>query len=331
MEENLVGYLLESLDPPERQRVEEYLAESPEGQAQLELLRQALLPLSFDKDTIDPPADLAVRTIGLVAEHIVNAEGSVAEPGKSPVAEFLRSVGHREPPPLKLSEVPAYPYHGSEANPVYHRRRNVFATIGLSAAVLLIGITAIGTLRQVREVQACQNNMRAMHQAFNTFCDANGDNYPKVAPDEDVRTALVQMRKAGVMPTDAALTCPASDHNSRMSVYRGDVPFSAIDYAYTLGYRDGSELRGLVRNAENDEIPLFADAPERKNDQAMPINHRKGQNVLFAGGHVRFCTNPFVGPEIAGKGDDIYFNSVHEAHAGTFKLDVVLGCANERP
>ena len=320
MEVNLVGYLLEALDSPERQRVEEYLAESPEGQAQLELLRQALLPL--DRDTIDPPADLALRTIGLVAEHIVNTEGSVAEPGNSPVAEFLRSVGHREPAPFKLPDVPVYPYRGSEANPVYIRRRTVISTIGLSAAALLIGVTAIGTLRQVRDVQACQNNMRVMHQAFNSYCDVHDDKYPQVAPNEDVRTALGKMKTAGTMPCDASFACPGADH----------APASAaIDYAYTLGYRDGPELRGLVRNAENNQMPLFADAPERKNDQAVPINHRKGQNVLFAGGHVRFCTNPFVGPEIAGKGDDIYFNSVHEIHAGTCKLDVVLGGANDRP
>src|SRR5476649_586789 len=108
MEENLVGYLLESLDPPERLRVQEYLAESPEAQTQLELLRQALVPLALDKDIFDPPADLAMRTIGLVAEHIVNAEGTVAEPGNSPVSEFLRSLGRREPQPLKIPDISPY-------------------------------------------------------------------------------------------------------------------------------------------------------------------------------------------------------------------------------
>ena len=85
------------------------------------------------------------------------------------------------------------------------------------------------------------------------------------------------------------------------------------------------------RDYDNDQFPIFADWPQRSEHSTIPINHRKGQNVLFAGGHVRFCTNPFVGPETEGRGDDIHYNTAFQTHAGTNHWDIALGCASETP
>ena len=114
MEDKYIGYLLGSLDEEERREFDALLAERPEASAHLAVLRQALEPLAIDRDTIDPPAGLAVRTIAFVAEHIVETEGSIAPSGPgSPVAEFLRTLGRREP----SDQPPVYPWHGSDANP----------------------------------------------------------------------------------------------------------------------------------------------------------------------------------------------------------------------
>ena len=63
MDEHLVGYLLKALDSDTERQVGDYLRASPEGRTRLELLRQALEPLEADKEEIDPPADLHLRTL----------------------------------------------------------------------------------------------------------------------------------------------------------------------------------------------------------------------------------------------------------------------------
>jgi prepilin-type processing-associated H-X9-DG protein len=324
MEEKYLGYLIGSLDDEERLEVEASLVNRPEANAEVELLRQALEPLALDRDTIIPPADLFVRTIGGVAEYIVQNEGSVAPAGPpSPVAEFLRTLGQHE---QRTGQPPVYPWHGSEANPIQYRRRDVATVFGLTTAALMIGCAAVFTLRQTQEVQACQNNMRQIYQGLAGYCDIHDNHFPQVEPDEDVRTALLKLRETGTMPKDTAFVCPGVVHKT------SGIP--AIDYAYHLGYRDEQKrLQGVSRLTDNDQFPIFADAPERfeHSHSTIPVNHRKGQNVLFAGGHVRFCTNPFVGPEMEGKGDDIYYNTAFQAHAGTAHWDIALGCASETP
>jgi prepilin-type processing-associated H-X9-DG protein len=328
MDENLIGYLLGTLDPESNRQVEDHLADNPDSAAKLELLRQAIEPLAADKDTIDPPADLSMRTIGLVAQHVVATEGSVAT-APSPVADFVRALVQKQP---TSPSTPTYPRRASEASPVTYGRRNLIAAGGLAAALLLVGFAAIMTARQTREVLACQNNMRVWNQGLNAFADVHDNRLPQVRPDEDVRAAWKKLQDAGAVPVDAVYVCPGVEH-SNMGAPAG--PSSSgpplMDYAYTLGYWDRGQLHGLTRGGENDQFPILADAPERRDRETFPINHRKGQNVLFAGGHVRFCTNPFVGPEVDGKGDDIFFNTSYQPHAGTHRWDCVLGKLNEQP
>ena len=49
--------------------------------------------------------------------------------------------------------------------------------------------------------------------------------------------------------------------------------------------------------------------------------HRTGQNVLYAGGRVRFATVPTAGLD----GDDIYRNDAGWVRAGLRPADAVLG------
>ena len=329
MEENLIGYLLGSLDQDVQREVAAYLAIHPEEQTKLDLLHQVVEPLSADRDESEPPAELALRTISHVAEHIVATEGSVADPSSQPVMELFRTLRQNGIPAPERpaaacdAALPTYPKHGNEATPMQYRRRNVFAAFGLSAAMVLIALTAVSVLRQHREVAACANNMRSISRDLDLYCNTNNGQFPQVAANESVQSAL---QRAGLVPHDSTFTCPGA-HSQPAAPNEG-----VIDYAYSLGYRDDKgQLWGLTRGGESDQFPILADAPERRNSSTVPMNHRKGQNVLFIGGHVRFCTNPFVGPEVGGKGDDIYFNTAYEAHAGTHQWDSVLGRAHEEP
>ena len=71
MRERLLGYLLDALEPEERQEVEDALQHDPKLQHELELLSDSLEPLRAAEGDIEPPTLLAERTckwvIGRVA------------------------------------------------------------------------------------------------------------------------------------------------------------------------------------------------------------------------------------------------------------------------
>src|SRR5262245_39255491 len=69
MQEHLVGYLLDSLDPVTHQRVQNWLEANPEGRARLALVETALAPLAEAGGAPQPAGGLALATLARVAEH----------------------------------------------------------------------------------------------------------------------------------------------------------------------------------------------------------------------------------------------------------------------
>src|SRR5438067_12084570 len=83
MDENLVGYLLGTLDPEAHGQVAAYLAAHPEAGARLEALEQALAPLEADRAAPDPPPGLAARALARAAEHHLLRLPDAPSPGRS--------------------------------------------------------------------------------------------------------------------------------------------------------------------------------------------------------------------------------------------------------
>ena len=99
----------------------------------------------------------------------------------------------------------------------------------------------------------------------------------------------------------------------------------AGDYAYCLGYEDGPAHRGLQRDS-GDGLPILADGSGE--DAGNSANHEgAGQNVLFVGGNVRWCTLPTVGLD----GDNIYVNRDFRVRAGVCRSDSVLAASDASP
>ncbi len=68
MRPQLLGYLLDALEPAEREALEEQVSRDPALSAELEKMRDALDPLIDDDDQpIEAPAGLAQRTCHFVA------------------------------------------------------------------------------------------------------------------------------------------------------------------------------------------------------------------------------------------------------------------------
>jgi hypothetical protein len=314
MEEHLVGYLLNALDPVTHQRVESYLRTHPDARAQLALLEEALTPLADDADAPEPPDDLAVATLARISEY------------RCALPDAPRPTVHQRS---------------------LHARRWGRPADWLVAAVLLLlvaGVCAPLLVRQWREQQrlACENNQRQFWFALQAYADRSNEEFPRVESDgpRSVAGVFVPILNDAGLLKDVSITCPAQRRHAPYSYTVADLErlyreapgrFHDITqnlaghYAYCLGYEDGQSLHGLRRNT-GDGLPILADRGGV--DAFNSTNHNgAGQNVLYVGGNVRWCVQPTVGLD----GDNIYVNHHNRVGAGVCLSDTVLGASDARP
>jgi hypothetical protein len=328
MDENLVGYLLEALEPEDMQAVEAGLEAQPELRARLDLLERALAPLAADADEPAPPPTLVLSTIARVAEQQCH---------KLPPA----------PPPPQQVGVPS--------------RRWARRPDMLVAAVLLIALGGMGASalvhvwRDYHGRTACAENLRLLWGGLQQYCTANNGNFPRVSENKGPRGVagifVPILHDSQMLPTQASLTCPAEGAPSlpglsgdervapRIRSVRDlekmylDQPEQFVlearklsgSYAYTLGYREGGHYHGL-RCDSGDHLPILADRLEKLSDINSRNHGGTGQNVLYLGGWVHWCTQRTVGVDR----DDIYVNRRYEPHAGLDRDDTVLGSSDAR-
>jgi prepilin-type processing-associated H-X9-DG protein len=326
MQPDLVGYLLNLLEPEARRAIEQQLESSPETRRQLVALRKALQPLEAERDGVQPPANLHTNTLKRVAAYRC---------GKRPQPEALPEIHQR---PIVRSN---------------WRRADVLIAASIGAILLLLIPPTILRLQQHYAVSACQNNLAQFHRALTTYAEGPGQNYYPL-PERQGPLAVAgsfapKLREANCWNEELSLTCPANDRGGK----KGQIPptpqelattYQACQttyqttcrnltgcYAYHLGYVDdrGSYVGVNPRQAAN--VPVLADRPPRSDElgpgqKANSPNHgRRGQNVLFAGGHVRFETSRIIA------GDDIYLNSWGRLGAGLSLRDAVLATGEVPP
>jgi len=320
VEETLLGHLLKANDAATTREVERRLSSDPLAVHDLAALRAALAPLEAARADYEPPADLWKRTLARVAEHIVATAGPATSPDDAVTDELIRRAAAVAEPGMPLPEV-IVPASTCDASPLPARRRNVVAVLGLSLAVLALAFPVVFHLRANQKQVACQDTMREFYVAAATYSDHHNGEFPKVADGQPAATAADALKVYGYLPDQKRLTCPAAPPEE-------SAPAALANYAYSLGFRDESgQLQGLDRRPGSDVMPILADAPVRSAGQVLPVNHRRGQNVLFAGGNVRFCTTSAVGVG----GDDIFTNARGEVGAGLYRLDCALGRPEEIP
>lgn len=316
MDENLVGYLLNALDPEAQREVEEYVRDHPEAQKRLELLRQVLQPLAADSDGMTPPPGLRVRTLAHIATQQCRNLPAAPRPTRSQIGTSGRRAWRR-------------------------------ADMLVAAAVLIsAGLFFPAAIFQVRYEQmrrGCQHNLRAFGEALSTYSDIrNPGAIPNIADlggPHAVAGALVPvLHHAGVLARDANIRCPAvgprtpSSHtlDQVRTLTEQEVDQHASnwmgDYAYTLGHWDKGRV--LVPVWSSGRVPVMADGPpvncEQKGGRNSSNHRNKGQNVLHADGHVQFIRNCSIA------NDDIYVNQDGKVAPGVHAGDTVLGGSKAR-
>jgi hypothetical protein len=316
MDEKLVGYLLNSLDPDAQRQVEEYLRAQPDEAAKVDRLRQALAPLAA---VADPPGSLVPDTLARIAEY------------------------QCQPLPPAPKPLPADRRPGDWPLP-----RRVDVLVAAAVLLLLAGLGAVWTARVRHEEQkaSCGNNLRQWWLSLEQYSAANNGTFPRVEADGSRGIAGIFvpcLNDRQLIAEGTSVICPATGPVQPAptyttaqvdAIYRGDpTRFTAVaptlcpGYAYSLGYLDQNNRLQTLRGDSGDVLPLMADRPPRGFSGSSPNHGGYGQNVLFIGGHVRWCPNRYAGVEL----DDIYLNKLNQVAAGQDRLDTVLGPSEATP
>jgi hypothetical protein len=163
---------------------------------------------------------------------------------------------------------------------------------------------------------------------------------PADQPDAHAGTFAAVLHDAGLLRDLSVLDCPC---NGPCKGHSNDLPSAeqlmrlrkldpdryrhllCWDYAYNAGYRHPSGRTGPVESRLPMAIPVVADAPSHENyarilDGNSPNHGRRGQNVLFSDGTVRWLPTRRVGPYDA----DLYLNKRREIGPGLDEQDAVL-------
>lgn len=320
MDENLVGYLLNALEPEEQRELEKHLKDDPAAQQKLETLRRALEPLAADKEPPDPPSGLVFHTLARVAEYRCRPEPEVT---------------------------PAPPTVDVHAGRPWYRRADLLIAASLLIVIGGIGVPGLVKLRSEHQKTSCENTMRVLYQGLDTYYNKEGE-FPCVGnqPEPYNRAGMFVpiLRDAGALASNVNLRCPANGQphattytlaglkGMKPEEFEEAAPHLSGCYAYSLGYYDPDPMNPrywVPRRGETDlndsRLPILADRPAvRGNDRGNSPNHN-GQNVLYVDGHVEYHHTPVI------DGDHIYLNRHGKVGAGINLLDTVLGCSEDKP
>jgi hypothetical protein len=229
------------------------------------------------------------------------------------LARLAAARGEFDPPPgladrtLQAVAAARRPVVWAARDPVFAAwlRADVGVALCLGFLTVTLGVSALAKLRADSRTVACQERLRELHTAFAGY----GDTHAGRLPMPTGHGFAAELVRSGQMPAGLPLDCPA------------DPAGTPAPFHYTLGYVGPAGLLVGPRLTDPDGRPLAADAP------AGTSPHRGGQNVLFAGGRVRFATAPTAG--LAG--DHIYRNDAGRVRAGLHPLDAVLGGPDDCP
>jgi hypothetical protein len=284
MREQLLGYLLDTLDENERAAVERQLASDPAWRAELESLQTFFAAFAEHSKPIDPPTGLAARTCELVDE---SREATRSSP----------SV-HR---PTVADPVGSARARWGVADSV------VMAGILLVASMLFF--PAIANSRYAARIAACQNNLRQLGFALASYSDKAGAGYFPAIPSRGPRAFAgfyaPVLFDSGYLGETQLLICPGSPLARADSAF--EFPTTAqVDQATpqqlrwiqrvaggSYGYNLGVVVDGVHHAAKNlgrASFALMADSPPSTSTSDAVINNHlgTGRNVLYEDGQVRF-------------------------------------------
>lgn len=303
MHEQLLGYLIGALDEDEHQQVEEQLRSSHDMRRVLDQLKAGLEPLSWDREHLPTPANLAARTCAFVENRRI-----------------------------------AIPFREFGSRPTRWTMQDFLVAACILVAASMLFIPAVGHSRGLARIAQCQNNLRQLGIALDHYTQANNGYLPYIAPTGNLASSAAfapRLVSAGVLADHRILSCPD------VSSARGEVKLIPAadeieqarpteladfdrmmggDYRVTLGYMED----GVYRPTRHLNRPYFAYAADAPNHAlGKSFNHGgRGHNVLFEDWHVEFLKDSRC--QHNDDSDDIFCNASGEVAPGLSRDDSVI-------
>lgn len=307
---DIVGYVLDLLEPAEQESIEAQLERDPALRAEVEVLQRSLALLASD-DMIEPPAGLAHRTMRCFAQPHMMAS-------REPVATRV---------PLRAVDL-------------------LVATGCLTLALLLV-LPALYALRLDEDRVLCAQRLSRLGVALALYAQRESGQLPYIAAEGPLNNAgsfAVMLKSRDLLEDTNSLICPSA--NSMVAVVP-DVDYVAQQreikgpqwdrlrrlmsgsYGYVLGHQERGQHLGVP--LRSDRQPIVSDRPCRASEAQAndnhnsPNHHGRGQNVLFADGSVRWLSSP------QQAGDDLFTNNGGRVAAGWNAYDAVIGVSEAVP
>ena len=306
--DQMIDYVLGQLEGPDCERMEQVIQCDPRIASAVDRLGRTMPLLLDDGLAPEPPPALARRTLALVAQSRSRS----------------RSI---------LDYVPAtVPFR--------------WADLAVAASIFIAGIlTLLPAIQRSRERMSeagCMFNLQQLGHSLAQYASLN-PSYPyppSHQADAHAGTFAAFLHDAGVLHDLSILDCP---YNGPCTHRATNLPsFAELeelrqtdpqryrhllcwDYAYNVGYRHRSGAPGPVETRQAMAVPVVADAPSHVNyvrvlDGNSPNHARRGQNVLWSDGSVKFHPTRRVSPIDA----DLYLNNQQELQPGLDEHDFVL-------
>jgi hypothetical protein len=342
--ENLLGYLIGSLEDDEVAEIEAALVDDPHGPTDrpaggesagrqrsaaasprsiretLTILERALDPLRADDTDWECPPGLADRTVAIV-RHKALSRG--AQPR-------VFSTSPRPEPRRQRAWVD----------------RLLVAATAVAACVLMVPL-----LREAIEdsrTRRTERNLGVVAEALHGYADTHRV-FPTPPDDGPLSRAglyaptLVAERR--IVADDGTLLVPGSRLSrggfrvptlEELEAAIGTDDFDRLvrgmggDFGYTLGHRDAEGRLEPIRDRRRAHHPLMADAPDDTGHSSF--NHPGGlHHVLFEDGHIERLFHDDVRGDDDPGNDHLYRNHRGTVAAGIDDEDAVVGASQSVP
>jgi len=300
-----LDYAFGQLEGTSRELADAEVAGDPQLAEALDRLTRAVHQLLDDGLTIEVPPHLASRTRTFVAEH----------GRRRSILEFV---------PMTV------PFR--------------WADVAVAASIFLAGLlTLIPAMQRSKEQMAqagCGFNLQQLGVGLAQYAGLHHQ-YPYAPPDQPnavAGTFAVTLQDSGMLQDVKTLDCPCNGscdkvsplpHLPSLKTLQSKEPESyrrmlSGDYAYHVGYRNGSGRPGPVAASLSMNVPLLADQPNHDGGQILdgnsPNHGGRGQNVLFSDGHISWFSTRQVSPLDA----DLFLNEDQHPAAGVSIEDAAL-------
>ncbi len=326
IQQDLLGYLADALEPDERLAIEESLRRDSALKEELRYVRRQLEVLHDTGLDYEPPPGLASRTLELIAQQEHPVTGTAPLEDNRVEFDPARKRNRR-------GEVAREPL-----TPAMRSWR--FVDIAVAAAVCLAAAGLVFPLlnisRSNARVMACANNLREVGMAMTQYSEHQNGFFPRVAETGSLAAGGIYaptLLAGGYVTDPRTFICPGSsladDASLRIPTVAELQAASGEQltelhrrmggsYGYALGYRQAGVYRP-TRNLYRDTFALVADEPS-EDCSSSPNHSGKGHNVLLEDGHVVFLKSC----RLVGSMDDIFTNDDGKAAAGCHVNDAVI-------